>query len=217
MFFCDKLTDTLIKKIMSLDSLFEQLKHPNPNLRKKARQEIAEQRDENTIPRLMANLEDEDMVYRRASVKALGVIGLDSVPYLVETLSSSDNATVRTSCAKALAQVAVNHPHETFPQEGIAGLRQGLEDENAVVNLSSVMALGAIGNPAVNVLIEALDTLDNLAVGVAALNALGGIDDERVKEKLTQMSNDDSIDPYLKESAISALSRLEMTTKFSQG
>lgn len=200
---------------MSQDALFEQLKHPNPNLRKRARREIAEQRDETTIPRLMANLEDEDMVYRRASVKALGVIGLDSVPHLVRSLSNSENATVRTSCAKALAQVAVNYEDEPFPPEGIAALRKGLEDENAMVNLSSVMALGAIGNPALDVLIDALDITDNLAVGVAILNALGGINDERVKEKLIQLSNDDSVDPYIKESAVSALSRWEMVAKYS--
>lgn len=200
---------------MSLDTLFEQLKHPNPNLRKRARREIAIKRDETTIPRLMANLEDEDMVYRRASVKALGVIGLDSIPYLVESLSNSENATVRTSCAKALAQVAVNYADEPFPSEGIAALREGVKDENAMVNLSSVMALGAIGNPALDVLIDALDTTDNLAVGVAILNALGGINDERVKEKLTQLSNDDSVDSYIKESAVSALSRMELVAKYS--
>ena len=200
---------------MSLDDFFAQLKHPNPNLRKAARQEIAIRRDSETIPRLMANLEDEDMVYRRASVKALGVIGLDAVPYLVEKLSNSDNATVRTSCAKALAQVAVNYPEETFPEEGIASLNQGLQDEDAVVNLSSVMALGAVGKPALDVLIDALDSTDNLAVGVAILNALGGISDDRVREKLTQMSHDDSVDPYLKESAVSALSRWEMVAKYN--
>lgn len=200
---------------MSLDSSFAQLKHPNPNIRKKARQEIAEQRDENTIPRLMENLEDEDIVYRRASVKALGMIGFDAVPYLVETLSNSDNATVRTSCAKALAQVAVNYPDETFPEEGIAALNKGLKDEDAVVNLSSVMALGAIGNPALDVLMEALETTDNLVVGVAVINALGGISDRRAAEKLQQLSEDDSVDPYLKESAISSLSRLEMIAKYN--
>jgi bilin biosynthesis protein len=200
---------------MSLDSLFEQLKHPNPNIRQKARLEIAENRDEETIPRLMANLEDEDMVYRRASVKALGVIGFDSIPYLVESLTSNEDATVRASCAKALAQVAVNYPDELFPPEGIEGLRKGAEDENPVVHISSVMALGAIGEPALDVLLETIETTDNIAVGVAILNALGGIGNDRAKEKLIQLSQDDSVDPYLKESAISALSRWEMVAKYS--
>jgi bilin biosynthesis protein len=200
---------------MSLDSLFEQLKHPNPNIRQRARLEIAEQRDETTIPRLMANLEDEDLVYRRASVKALGLIGFDSVPYLVESLLNNEDATVRASCAKALAQVAVNHADLTFPQAGIEGLGKGVEDENPVVHLSSVMALGAIGNPALDVLLAALERTDNIAVGVAAINALGGINSDLAKEKLIELSNNDSIDPYLKESAVSALSRWDMVAKYS--
>lgn len=200
---------------MSLDSLFEQLKHPNPNIRQLASIEIAEQRDDETIPRLMANLENEDMVYRRASVKALGVIGFDTIPYLVESLSSNEDATVRASCAKALAQVAVNYPEDTFPQEGIEGLRKGVEDDNPVVHISSVMALGAIGNPALDALLQALDNTDNIAVEVVIINTLGNIKSETAKEKLIQFSNDDSVDPYLKESAVSALSRWEMVAKFS--
>ena len=35
---------------MSIEALFEKLKHPNPNLRSKAMWEIAETKDENTIP-----------------------------------------------------------------------------------------------------------------------------------------------------------------------
>lgn len=201
---------------MSLDNLFEQLKHPNPNLRQRARLEIMEQRDETTIPRLMENLEDEDMTYRRASVKALGLIGFDSVPYLVEALTNSDNSTIRASCAKALAQVAVNYPDAPFPQQGFEGLKVGVRDDNAVVNISSVMALGAIGVPALDILIEVLETSDNLAVQIAIINALGSIKNERCQEILTTMSNDDSVDTYIKESAISALSRLEMITNYSR-
>ncbi|NJQ97678.1 MAG: HEAT repeat domain-containing protein [Hydrococcus sp. CSU_1_8] len=62
---------------MTIDSLFEQLKHPNPHLRERAMWEIADARDETTIPRLMAVLGEEDVVYRRAAVKALGVIGIE--------------------------------------------------------------------------------------------------------------------------------------------
>ncbi len=199
---------------MTLDSLFEQLKNPNPNLRQRAREEIVLRRDENTIPRLMANLEQEDMVYRRASVKTLGAIGVDSVPTLVDSLINSKNPTIRASCAKALAQVAVNHKEVPFPQEGIDALQSAMKDPDPVVHISSVMALGAIGLPALDALIEALETTDNLAVAVAIINALGAMNDERVPGILTKLSNDDSVDPYIKESAASALSRLEMVMKY---
>lgn len=41
---------------MTTDSVFEQLKHPNPNLRERAMAEIAQTRNQETIPRLMSIL-----------------------------------------------------------------------------------------------------------------------------------------------------------------
>ena len=199
---------------MSIDALFEKLKHPNPNLRSKAMQEIAQARDENTIPRLMSILNQEDVVYRRAAVKTLGVIGAEVVPSVVDSLLNSDNSTVRSSCAKVLAQIAVNHPDVPMPDEGIQGLKQALNDPNPVVYIPAVMTLGEIGSPAFDLLVETLHTNDNPALGVSILNALGSMGDPRAVEVLTNFSNDKSVDPYLQESAASALSRLEMVMKY---
>ncbi len=200
---------------MTIDTLFEQLKHPNPNLRRQAMWELAEVRDENTIPRLMNILGEENVAYRRTAVKALGVIGADAVPLAVESLLNSDNPTVRSSCAKVLAQIAVNHPDVPFPEEGIQGLKQALNDPNPVVNIPAVMTLGEIGSPVFNLLVETLNTTDNLAVGVAIINALGSMGDERAIEVLTNLSQDKSVDTYISESATSALSRLEMVIKYN--
>ncbi|MDZ8186277.1 MAG: HEAT repeat domain-containing protein [Nostoc sp. ChiSLP02] len=201
---------------MTIDSLFEQLKHPNPNLRERAMWQLAEARDENTIPRLMSILDDEDVTYRRAAVKALGAIGVDAVPALVEALLNSDNATVRGSCAKALAQVAANHPDVPFPEEGLQGLKTALNDENGVVYIASVMALGEIGSPAFEILTEALKTTDNVAVAVAIVNALGSMGDVRGVEVLTALTNDETVDSYVRESAVSALPRLDQVIKYSR-
>ena len=197
-----------------MDSLFEQLKHPNPNLRNRAMLEIAESRDENTIPRLMSLLGEEDVVYRRAAVKTLGVIGFDALPPLVESLINSDDVVVKASCGKALAQLAVNYPDVPFPEAGMAALKATVNDPNPVVNLVSVMALGAIGTQALDILVEALETTDNIAVAVAIINALGSITEERAMAVLTALSNDESKDPYIQESAQSAVSRLEQVMTF---
>ncbi|MGK7935053.1 MAG: HEAT repeat domain-containing protein [Xenococcaceae cyanobacterium] len=201
---------------MTIDSLFEQLKHPNPNLRERAMVEIAQQRDDNTIPRLMSNLAEEDVVYRRACVKTLGVIGFDAVPFLVEALKQNDNATFQASCVKALANVAVNYPEEPFPTEGIEGLKAAMNNPNPVVYIAAVMALGAIGSPILDSLIEALQNTDNPAVAVAIINAIGSIADRRGEDILTKLSQDESADEYVRESAVSALSRLEMVIKYNQ-
>ncbi len=200
---------------MSIDALFEKLKHPNPNLRSQAMQEIAKARDENTVPRLMSILNQEDVTYRRAAVKTLGVIGAEVVPPVVASLLNSDNSTVRSSCAKVLAQIVVNHPDVPMPEEGIQGLKQALNDPNPVVNIPAVMTLGEIGSPVFNLLVETLNTTENIAVQVAILNALGSMGDSRAVEILTNLGNDKSADPYLQESATSALSRLEMVMKYN--
>lgn len=202
---------------MSTEHLFQQLKHPNPHLRDQAMWELAENRDETTIPRLMSILDDEDTTYRRAVVKALGAIGLDAVPPLVEALLNSDNVTVRGSAAKALAQVAINYPDDPFPAAGLQGLTTALHDPNPVVHIAAVMAMGEIGAPVVDALIAALQTTNNPALAISIVSALGSIGDERGVDVLTTLIQDESIDSYVRESATSALSRLEMTSKFQQG
>ena len=201
---------------MTQDELFQQLKHPNPHLRDRAMVELAENRDETTIPRLMAVMADEDVTYRRAAVKALGMVGVDAIPSLVESLTNSDNVTIKGSCAKALAQIAVNYPEIPFPDPGIAGLKAGLADSNPVVHIASAMALGEIGSPALDILIETLKTTDNLGLAVAIVGAIGSIEDTRGAELLALIANDESVDSYVRESATSALSRIDLIKNYKR-
>ena len=200
---------------MTQDELFQKLKHPNPNLRERAIWKLAETFDKTTIHELMKILNSEDMVYRRAAVKALGAIGVDAVPFLVGSLlNNSCSITVRGSCAKALAQVAINYRGEAFPIEGLEGLRKSLHDPNPVVYISSVMALGEVGNLAFDILVEALNTTDNIALAVTITNTIASIGGDKAKEVLTQLVSDGSVvDIYVKEAADSGLSRLEMIMK----
>jgi bilin biosynthesis protein len=195
---------------MAQESLFEQLKHPNPHLRERATWELVETRDETTIPRLMTVLDEEDTTYRRAAVKALGAMGVDCVPLVVEALLNSDSVTVRGSCAKALAQVAVNYPDVPFPTEGIEGLKTALSDTNPVVHIAAAMALGVVGVPGLDSLLEVLEETDNLGLAVAIVNTLSSIDDDRSREMLNTLANDSSADTYVREMANSALSRLDL-------
>lgn len=201
---------------MAQDALFQQLKHPNPYLRERAMVEIAETQDSDTIPNLMGVLGDEDVVYRRAAVKALGVIGADTVPPLVEALLNSDNVTVRGSAAKALAQVALNYPEDPFPAEGMRGLKAALDDQNPVVHIAAVMALGEIGDSALDILIDALKTTDNVALALSIANALASIGGDRATEVLTALIDDESADSYVRETAVSALSRLEQVSNMKR-
>ncbi|NEO73153.1 HEAT repeat domain-containing protein [Moorena sp. SIO3H5] len=198
---------------MSTEELYKQLKNKNPKLRQRAMRQIAAERTENTIPELMAILDNEDVVYRRAAVQTLGVIGLDSVPILAETLTTSENNTVRASCAKALAAIALNYSEETFPTVGLQSLQKALKDPDPVVKISTVGALGTIGPPAFEALVAALD-IDDIALQVTVLQALGSLGDQRAMEVLSAAAENQEADPYIRESAASSISRLEQIINF---
>jgi bilin biosynthesis protein len=198
------------------DALFDRLKHPNPNLRDRATIELVETRDEKTIPRLIEILDDPDTTYRRAAVKTLGAIGVDTVPFLVSLMETSDNVTVRGSAVKAMAQVIINYPEVLFPAAGLACLKTSMSDENPVVNIAAVMALGEMGAPAFEILVEELNITDNIALQVTLVNTLGSLGDRRAEAILIAAKDDENRDPYVRELATSALSRLDGTINYKQ-
>jgi bilin biosynthesis protein len=201
---------------MTQDNLFAQLKHPNPHLRDRAMVELAETRDGETIGKLMSALDDEDVVYRRAAVKALGIIGHDAVPSIIDSMLNSENVTVKGSCVKALTQVALNYPELPFPAVGLQSLKQAMADPNPVVYIAAVMTLGEIGAEGFDILTESLAATDNPALALSIVNALASIGDERCAAALQELATDESLDPYVKETVISALSRLELVAQYQQ-
>ncbi|MEM6835578.1 MAG: HEAT repeat domain-containing protein, partial [Cyanobacteria bacterium P01_C01_bin.120] len=173
--------------------------------------ELADAQNGTIIPRLMAALDEEDTTYRRAAVKTLGAVGPDTVPLLVETMLNSQNVTARGSAVKALAQVAICHPDMAFPKAGMEGLAQAILDENPVVNIAAVMTLGQIATPeAFDILLEAFRATDNIALSVTIANTFGSIADSRGADVLQKIIDDESTEDYVRESAVSALSRLEL-------
>lgn len=79
------------------------------------------------------------------------------------------------------------------------------------------MALGEVGVSALDTLIDALNTIDNPAVAVSLVNALGSIGDPRARETLASLAADSAADPYVQEVARSALSRSDLVEKFKSG
>jgi len=90
-----------------------------------------------------------------------------------------------------------------------------INDPNPVVHLVSIMALGEVGVPALDILTECLENTDNISVAVAIVNALGSIPDDRSVQLLKSLSEDSSQDPLIQESAKSAASRLDQVIHFN--
>jgi bilin biosynthesis protein len=84
------------------------------------------------------------------------------------------------------------------------------------VNIAAVMALGELGTPAFEILAEALKTTDNIALQVILVNTLASIGDIRAEPILAAAIADPTLDEYVRESATSALPRLEQTIKYKE-
>ncbi len=200
---------------MSIDERYPDLHSSNPIVRERIAQQIVDERDANTITQLIAVLDSSDSSYRRSIVNIFGMIGFDAIPALLNGLANSPIDLVRVSCSEALAAIFHHHPEENFPTEALEGLYQAIEDPNPVVQLTTIASLSTMGKPAYDILVRALE-IDNIFVGVAAIDAIGSLGDSRGLDLLSSMSADRRLDSYLRDSATSALSRLEQIIKFQR-
>jgi bilin biosynthesis protein len=163
---------------------------------------------EPALPRLLLLLDDQDVVRRRAAVRALGVFADRAMLPLAEKFHASTDATVRASCVKAYAQIASNVRGIPFPPEAIKALEAALHDDSPVVAIAAVMALGQVGEQAVPLLIQLCHGA-NEAQAVAAVNALASIDHPDVASCFAALAASAETDPYVRETVASAQARME--------
>ncbi|WP_315857154.1 HEAT repeat domain-containing protein [Synechococcus sp. ATX 2A4] len=192
----------------ALDQLFVDLAHPNPYVQTEAFLAMVRHHSEASLPRLILLLDHEDVVRRRAAVRALGAFGEPAMLPLAQKFQSSRDGTVRASCVKAYAQIASNLPGLQFPSEAMAVLKTALDDESPVVAIAAVMALGQVGEQALPLLIQVCRG-SNEAQAVAAVNALVNIDHPDVSICLAQLAACEDTDAYVLESVTSALVRVD--------
>jgi bilin biosynthesis protein len=200
---------------LSIEEKYPNLRHENPKIREETMEQIAEEYTEETISQLITILDSEDVTYRRTVTQTLGLIGVDALPFLVQELDNNDNFLVRASCVQALGAIAYkDRSQEQFSTEALNSLQKAIEDPHPVVQLASIGALSIMGASAFEILEQALN-IPNILVQVAVVSAFGSLGDERGLEILSSLAKDETVDPYLKESAGSALSRLEQIIKVS--
>lgn len=226
-----------------IDRLFGRLNHKNKTMRAKAGATIAEIGGEENIARLVQLLSLEDTGHRRAAVQALGMVGVDAIPPILKEMRETDNRTVRASCSKALAAVALYFPEEreAFPAAAVDALEQVLEDVDVdpVTKLATVGCLGTVGSDvkhrngdivpgndrAVEILFKLLHGCTDTATGAVAVGAIAQIgqngSDKRkalVLEKLRALVERPEDSPesgfgYIKEMASSHIEQLQSGPK----
>lgn len=111
--------------------------------------DIKELDDERTIPSLVALLDEQDVVLRRAAAQTLGVIGVDTIPAILDQLKRDDlSVTKRATCIKTLSAVAMNYPETrpNFSSDAFEALNTALLEGDHVSRLSASICLGLLAS-----------------------------------------------------------------------
>ena len=114
----------------NLDSLFEDLMHPNPRIQEDACREMAEKYASEALPRLLDLFEHEDPKVYRGAVKGVGFFGYEAFLPVIELYGRTKNQTAKRCCPKAFVQLFKNFPNQPFPEEVMHLLRHSIEDSH---------------------------------------------------------------------------------------
>lgn len=197
----------------NLDSLFEDLMHPNPRIQEDACREMAEKYASEALPRLLDLFEHEDPKVYRGAVKGVGFFGYEAFLPVIELYGKTKNQTAKRCCPKAFVQLFKNFPNQPFPDEVMDLLRDAIDDSDMVVVQGGLMCLGQLGkqqlggDEAVQLLVNVLSN-ENVALVYSATQALADINHPLVASSLKSLM-ESSTDPLIKEAAESGLARHE--------
>ena len=208
------------QSVPAIDTLFEDLMHPNPRIQEEACLQMAENYASEALPRLLELFEHEDPKVYRGAVKGVGFFGYEAFLPIIELYGRTKNQTARRCCPKAFVQLFKNFPDQPFPDEVMELLRDSIADSDMVVVQGGLMCLGQLGkqqiggDEAVQLLIKVLNN-DNVALVFSATQALADINHPLVASSLKSLM-DSSSDPLIKEAAESGLARHENLVSISK-
>ncbi len=183
----------MFKEKPCLESLFDDLSHPNPYINNKAASEMAKHWPAESTDQLISNLNHKDISLRRSSIKALGAIGSIALPPLCQLFKSSSDRTIRTSVFKAFLQIAINHEGDLFPPEAMNILEFAIDDDTPELKLTLVSLCKILGDQGLPLLIR-LCKDENILGVQAAVTALGEMDSPIAKAFLREFAYKTTVD-----------------------
>ncbi len=189
---------------ITLENLFRDLNHPNPNINNLAFENMRRFWPEQSIERLIKNLDSTDISLRRISVKGLASFGIDIVSRVIGLYSYSNNEITKMSCLKILTIVASQYDLNNFKDELNNLIESALGKDSPEMILVSISLLRQIGQKSLPFL-KLLCRDENLLKAKAAITALIEIKDPSLQLFLLELSRDNKIDILIRENAKDAL------------
>ena len=197
--------DSLKKQRPSLQRIYDDFLHPNPNINRQACSAMIRYWPKESMSILISNLQEKDISLRRKSIKALAYFGDTALEPIVKYFFEDNNITVRISCLKSLVLIAACENYSSLPIQLEKLLALCLKSEDSQVILVTVCLLRQLGQIGLPILIQSCRD-NNILLAKASVTALGEINDLSARNCLRELLDDESTDELIKESIIYSLS-----------
>ncbi len=183
----------------SIEKLFKDLEHPNPNINKQAIQEMVHYWPEPSIERLIRNLQKESLEVdlRRKSIKALAAFDDCALDAVFKTFFTFETRTVRTSCLKVLVRMAAAKKNSTFPCKVFDVIDIALQEDAPEVILTVISLLRQIGEDAIPILLE-LAKGNDILKAKASITALGEMNSPWIRDSFKELLLDNQLDQLIR-------------------
>ena len=178
--------------------LYQDFLHPNPNINYQAFLILRKEFEAKFMNNLLDNLKEKDLLIRRKSILALGMIGEKTLKSIVSLYLGTKNKAVKVSCLKTMIKVVVNFNLEELNQDEMLIIDLALKDDAPEVILTVISLLRQLGTTGRNILIKTCRDRDLLRAK-ASVSALLEMKDQVVDDLFDDLLNDKSIDPMIKE------------------
>ncbi len=189
-----------------LEDLFEDFLHPNPNINESAFVNMARYWPDDSLIRLIDNIQKDNTNIRRKSIKALGCFGELAYDALIELFLKTKSTLVQTSCVKVLVKISASKGFASFPDKVMNIIELAIDKDSPEMILTVVPLLRQIGSQGLPYLLNICNFKDdNLLRLSTAIIALGEVKDYRAQECLRTIIEDPQRDLFIREGAIRAL------------
>ncbi len=188
----------------SLDRIFEDFLHPNPNINNQAINEMITFYPEESIQVLLGKLNDGDISLRRKAIKALSFFGKEVFNNIINLFLSTNELTIKISCLKIFIKIINNDKSIFFNSRLIDVIDISIKDNDPVMMLTIINLLRQLGENGLPYLIKCSED-SNLLRSKAAITAIGEINHPNARICLEAIIQDDSKDRLIVESAIDSL------------
>ncbi len=185
----------------SIESLFLDLEHPNPNINEQAFFHMKRFWPKESKTRLLQNLDSKNVQIRRKSIKALSHFGVDIVDEIVQIYFSRHNNILKISCLKILVLIASRYELNRSIEKIEVLIQSAIKDDSPEITLIVISLLRQIGKDSLPKL-KTLCRDKNLLRAKAAITALQEISDESNDAFLKDLLLDYNVDQFLRDCII---------------